>query len=87
MEGNRRHKSEEPFLSRSGVTSGVPQGSVFGSLLFLIHVKDLQEGLDLYMNMFADDVKVMGGVIMREARDDVDCIHIQKGLIQASKLV
>lgn len=57
------------------VARGVPQGSVLRPLLFLIYVNDMPEGLDSHLKVFADDA-----TIMREERNDEDCIKLQRDL-------
>ena len=37
------------------VTSGVPQGTVLGRLMFLLFINDIHENLDSTLRLFADD--------------------------------
>ena len=56
----QRVKLSNTFSSYADVTSGVPQGSCTGPLLFILYVNDLpdnQHPTNITVNMFADDTK------------------------------
>ena len=61
----------------SDVLSGVPQGSVLGPLLFLIHIMDIDDEIsnNSIISCFADDTR-----IMRKITQDSDCQLLQEDL-------
>ena len=59
----------------SPVTSGVPQGSVLGPLLFATCINDLPDGLTSTVKLFADDTLLYGVV-----GEDSDCDNLQDDL-------
>ena len=42
----------------ANITSGIPQGSVLGPILFVLYINDLPENIVSNVYMFADDTKV-----------------------------
>ena len=63
------------FSTWKEVTSGVPQGSVIAPIMFLIYVNDMPNGISSYMNMFADDAKIMKCI-----KDKSSCEELQQDM-------
>ena len=63
--------------SLTPVISGVPQGTVLGPVLFLIHISDIAEGLSARTSAssFADDTRVQRGI-----NSSSDCSTLQADL-------
>ena len=59
----------------SKVTSGVPQGFILGSLLFIIYINNIGSSLASHTRLFADDCTVF-----REISSHQDCVALQTDL-------
>jgi retron-type reverse transcriptase len=54
------------------VTSGVPQGSVLGPILFIIFINEISELLMSINELYADDTK-----LIKEINSEYDAIMLQ----------
>ena len=61
--------------SRCSVTSGVPQGTVLGPLLFLVYINDMPSCIQSPARLFADDC-----LVYTKIRSTADCEKLQEDL-------
>ena len=67
-------KISDVFSSVSSISSGVPQGSVLGPVLFLLYVNDIVDifsDLSVSCKLYADDVKLYSGYTVNFTNHDL----------------
>ena len=57
------------------ILSGVPQGSVLVPVMFAVYVNYMPERIDSYINLFADDAK-----LLRRMQKNRDCEALQQDM-------
>ena len=54
----QRVRMGDDYSNCTNVTSGIPQGSILGPILFTIYINDLPESIKSICKIFADDTKI-----------------------------
>jgi len=80
MGRNQCVKVNGTLSSWEQVSSGVPQGSILGSLLFALYVNELPSLVFSKLLMFADDIKLYHAI-----RSPEDCLILQRDILEWSK--
>ena len=66
---NGSHSHPQPVIS------GVPQGTILATVLFLLYINDISENIKSQIRLFADD-----GIIYREINNDLAHVTLQEDL-------
>ena len=51
------------------VTSGVPQGSVLGPVIFLVYINDVSSNIHSELRLFSDDILIYKPIVSADNHD------------------
>ena len=72
LTGRRQKVRADEALSRwCGVTSGIPQGSVLGPILFVLFINDLPDVVNCGVEIYADDTKIFAKATNKSEHDSL----------------
>ncbi len=57
-----------PQIGFHAVTRGIPQDSILRPVLFIIYISDIDIGLNNFISMFAEDMKIGSSMITDHVR-------------------
>lgn len=81
LSGRTQYVDCRGFISQEIlVSSGVPQGSILGPLLFILFINDIVKDLDVHYLLYADDVKIFCAI-----NNASDCLNLQNNLNKLNK--
>lgn len=77
--GRQKVVVDGSFSSWAPVLSGVPQGSVIGSVIFICYVNDIPDCVHNLVELYADDRKIFSKI---EAKDDNEKLQTDLSILE-----
>lgn len=70
LENNEDSYKEQEILWK-GAISGLPQETVLAPVMFSVYINDMTKGVESYMNIFADNAKILQKIQNEKDQDSL----------------